>query len=81
MIKWLKVLHLGGLILLIIGCYVLFSSQLSQQASGMLIIASLIGLGLIMMAPFPVALVIEWAQKQDQISSAAKHSVKENQDD
>ncbi|WP_434940074.1 hypothetical protein ACRWQN_05680 [Shewanella sp. HL-SH8] len=65
MIKWLKGLHYLGSLLLFAGSYLLIFTESSQRAQGMLMVASLIGLGLTMMTPYPVALVIEWAKKQD----------------
>ncbi|WP_208764165.1 hypothetical protein [Shewanella aestuarii] len=71
MIKWLKVLHYIGSLMMLFGGYLLLFTQTSQQIDGMMVVASLIGLGLLMMAPYPVALVIEWShrqQKQQQIT-------------
>lgn len=64
MLTWLKGLHFVGLFAVIIGTGLLFFTEISQQVSGMMLIAAFIGVGLLIMAPFPVALVIEWAQKQ-----------------
>ncbi|ABZ75404.1 conserved hypothetical protein [Shewanella halifaxensis HAW-EB4] len=44
---------------------VLFLSNMSQQVEGMVLIASLAGLGMVMMSPFPIALFFEWARKQN----------------
>lgn len=66
MIKWLKVLHYIGSLMTLVGGYLLFFTQTSQQVDGMLVVASLIGLGLLMMAPFPVALVIEWSNSHQK---------------
>ena len=64
MIKLLKVLHLVGIIMSLVGVGLYWQSNIDQQVSGMLIIALLIGVGTLIMSPLPVALVIEWAQKQ-----------------
>lgn len=65
MIKALKGLHYLGSLLLFVGSYLLVFTESSQRAQGMLMVASFIGLGLAMMTPYPVALVIQWAKKQD----------------
>lgn len=64
MLKILKMLHLIGIIMLLVGVYLYFNTTFGQQVSGMLVIALLIGIGTLIMSPLPVALVIEWAQKQ-----------------
>ncbi|GGP97442.1 hypothetical protein [Shewanella ulleungensis] len=64
MIKLLKILHFVGIAMLLVGVYLYLQTDLGQQVSGMLVIALLIGIGTLIMSPLPVALVIEWAQKQ-----------------
>ncbi|WP_280925444.1 MULTISPECIES: hypothetical protein [Shewanella] len=68
MIKALKLLHYLGSMLLMLGCYLHLFTDTSLRAQGMLIVASCIGIGLVMMAPFPVALMIQWAKNQDSQS-------------
>ena len=63
-IKPLKILHWLGLSMLLSGVGIYFLSNLSQQVEGMVLIASLSGIGMVMMSPFPIALFLEWAQKQ-----------------
>ena len=63
-IKPLKILHWLGLSMLLSGVAIYFLSNLSQQVEGMVLIASLSGIGMVMMSPFPIALFLEWAQKQ-----------------
>lgn len=63
-IKPLKILHWIGLSMLLSGVGIYFLSNISQQVEGMVLIASLSGLGMVMMSPFPIALFLEWAQKQ-----------------
>ncbi|WP_336246489.1 hypothetical protein [Shewanella sp. OMA3-2] len=75
MIKWLKGLHYLGSLLLFVGSYLLVFTESSQRAQGMLMVASFIGLGLAMMTPYPVALVIEWAKKQDTAALSNLRSV------
>ncbi|WP_037470666.1 hypothetical protein [Shewanella waksmanii] len=64
MIRTLKLLHWLGLLMLTagVGCYLM--TEMAQQVSGMVTIASLIGLGLVAMSPFPVVLFIQWAKAQ-----------------
>ncbi|AZG35009.1 MULTISPECIES: hypothetical protein [Shewanella] len=64
MIKLLKVLHIVGLIMLLVGVGLYWQSDIGQQVSGILVIALLIGVGTLIMSPLPVALVIEWSKKQ-----------------
>ncbi|MGI2171126.1 hypothetical protein ACROAE_13225 [Shewanella sp. MF05960] len=64
MIKLLKILHFIGIAMLLVGVYLYLQTEFGQQVSGMLVIALLIGIGTLIMSPLPVALVIEWAQKQ-----------------
>ncbi|MBB1320809.1 hypothetical protein [Shewanella sp. SR43-8] len=68
MIKLVKVLHIIGLIMLLVGVGLYWQSDIGQQVSGMLVIALLIGVGTLIMSPLPVALVIEWAKKQPPYS-------------
>ena len=63
-IKTLKIFHWIGLSMLLCALGIYFMSNMSQQVEGMVIIASLSGLGMVMMSPFPIALFLEWAQKQ-----------------
>ncbi|MGS0676415.1 hypothetical protein [Shewanella sp. 0m-4] len=65
-IKTLKIFHWIGLSMLLCALGIYFMSNMSQQVEGMVIIASLSGLGMVMMSPFPIALFLEWAQKQNQ---------------
>lgn len=46
-----------------LGIAILFATDLDQAVSGMVVISSLLGLGGVMMSPFPVALFIQWASK------------------
>jgi Na+/melibiose symporter-like transporter len=70
MIKLVKVLHFVGLIMLLVGVGLYWQSDIGQQVSGMLVIASLIGVGTLIMSPLPVALVIEWDKKQSPNSGS-----------
>ncbi|GIU21782.1 hypothetical protein L2719_00800 [Shewanella schlegeliana] len=64
-IKTLKILHWMGLSMLLCSVGTYFLSDMSQQVEGMVMIASLAGLGMVMMSPFPIALFLEWARKQN----------------
>lgn len=68
-INMLKILHWIGVLLLICGIGVYLFTTMSLEVSGMLLIASLIGVGLVLMSPYPVALFIQWAKKQDENSA------------
>ncbi|MEH6465521.1 MAG: hypothetical protein V7771_16670 [Shewanella psychromarinicola] len=70
MIKLLKVLHIVGLIMLLVGVGLHWQSDIGQQVSGILVIALLIGVGTLIMSPLPVALVIEWSKKQSPNSGS-----------
>ncbi|WP_394205263.1 hypothetical protein [Shewanella waksmanii] len=47
-------------------------SDLAQDVTGMVTIASLIGIGLVAMSPFPVVLFIQWAKAQPTNKSSEK---------
>lgn len=64
-ISYLKLAHWLGLVAVLVGITLLYFTELESEISGMTIIASLIGLGLVMMSPFPIAIFIQWAQRQD----------------
>ncbi|WP_258405953.1 hypothetical protein [Shewanella acanthi] len=62
----LKFLHWLGFLMLGCGAVLFLLTDLSLKVSGMLVISSLIGLGLVLMSPYPVVLFIQWAKKQDE---------------
>jgi drug/metabolite transporter (DMT)-like permease len=62
-IRVFKILHIIGLILFITGVISLFMTDIGQNVTGMVAISSLIGLGLVLVSPFPIALVFQWACK------------------
>ncbi len=64
-LNWLKCLHWVGVLMLICGLSVYMFTQLSLDISGILLISCLIGLGLVLMSPYPVVLFIQWAKHQD----------------
>lgn len=62
----LKFLHWLGVLMLVCGVEVYMLTQWSLDISGMLFISSLIGLGLVLMSPYPVVLFIQWAKQQEE---------------
>ena len=64
MSKIFKIMHMVGLLFVGTGAGLYFFSSMTNEVSGMLLVACLIGLGFVVMAPYPVVLVFEWAQKQ-----------------
>ncbi|MCE9780740.1 MULTISPECIES: hypothetical protein [Shewanella] len=66
MIGLLKLLHWIGVLMLLGGIGLYMLTDMALEVSGMLIIASLIGLGLVFMSPYPVVIFIQWAKAQDQ---------------
>ncbi len=60
-IKVFKILHIIGLVLFLAGTISLFMTDIGQNITGMVVISSLIGLGLVLISPFPIALVFQWA--------------------
>ena len=63
-IRVFKILHIIGLMLFITGVISLFMTDIGQNVTGMVAISSLIGLGLVLISPFPVALVFQWASNK-----------------
>ena len=64
-IDTLKMIHLLGLAMLLTAIGIYFLSDWSQQVAGMVLVASLAGLGMVLMSPFPIALFLEWARAQN----------------
>jgi hypothetical protein len=62
----LKFLHWLGVLMLVCGLGIYLLTQWSLDISGMLLISTLIGLGLVLMSPYPVVLFIQWAKRQDE---------------
>ncbi|WP_198782400.1 MULTISPECIES: hypothetical protein [Shewanella] len=62
----LKFLHWLGVLMLVCGLGIYLLTQWSLDISGMLLIATLIGLGLVLMSPYPVVLFVQWAKRQDE---------------
>ncbi|MCW8329898.1 hypothetical protein MD588_13895 [Photobacterium sp. SDRW27] len=62
LLKVFKLLHIVGLM----GLAILFATDLGQTVNGMVVISSLLGLGGVMISPFPVAIFIQWASDSKQ---------------
>ncbi len=63
--KILKLMHWLGLFMFISGCLAYLFTDITLVISGMVLVSSLIGLGLVMMSPFPIVIFIQWAREQD----------------
>lgn len=65
MLKVFFYLHLAGLALIGVGLYLLLFTDLTQQVSGMVAVSSALGLGGVLISPYPVVKFITWSQQQD----------------
>jgi uncharacterized membrane protein len=80
-----KALHFIGLAMLFLGLSGYFFTQVSLELSGMLVLSSLIGVGLMLMSPYPIVLFLQWAQQQtanqaaDPSSNQASDSKQKNE--
>ncbi|QYK00822.1 hypothetical protein [Shewanella psychrotolerans] len=66
MMTGLKITHWVGVFMLLVGVAIYFFTSLTQEINGMLLVATLIGLGLVMMSPFPIVMFIQWARSQEE---------------
>jgi len=66
MMTGLKIAHWVGVLMLMIGLAIYAFTSLTQEINGMLIVATLIGLGLVMMSPFPIVMFFQWARSQEE---------------
>ena len=63
MLKLFFYLHLAGLGLLAVGAYLLFGVEnTTRGVNGVLSVAIFFGLGLLLIAPYPVIKTISWMQ-------------------
>jgi uncharacterized membrane protein len=62
-IRVFKIIHIIGLMLFLAGVISLFITDIEQTVTGMVAFSSLIGLGLVLISPFPIALVFQWASR------------------
>jgi len=58
-------LHLIGLGLIGLGLYILLLTESAGQVSGMVMLSSALGIGGVMISPYPVIKFIEWSKHQD----------------
>jgi len=68
MVKLFLYLHIVGLLLLAGGVYLLIFPSGETSVSTMTAISAAIGMGLLMISPYPVVKVIQWMKAQDQQS-------------
>jgi hypothetical protein len=66
MLKIFFYLHLVGLALIGVGLYLLLLGGGGQEVNGMLLIATTLGLGGLMISPYPVVKAIQWMHKNDR---------------
>lgn len=73
LMAWFKILHGVGLLMIIAGIGLLVMTQIEQTLNGMLVVSSLLGIGGVLISPFPVALFFQWASNatHEQSSSSA----------
>ena len=64
--KALKLLHWIGLLMLLSGIGAYLFTDMTLEISGMVLVSSLIGLGAVMMSPFPIVMFIQWARAQEE---------------
>lgn len=65
MLKVFFYLHLAGLALIGVGLYLLLLTEQTQQISGMVAVSSALGLGGVLISPYPVVKFITWSRQQD----------------
>ncbi|WOT05714.1 hypothetical protein [Shewanella youngdeokensis] len=61
----LKRMHWLGFSLLLSSTGLYSFTEIALEVTGMVLIACLAGLGMVLMSPFPIALFLQWAQKQN----------------
>ena len=67
MIRLFFYLHLAGLCLLAVGVYLLFGVDNSTRGvNDILLVSVCIGLGLLLISPYPVVKAISWMKKNAQ---------------
>lgn len=74
-----KGLHFLGLGMFIAGLAGYFFTDMTLTVTGMLALSCLIGVGIMIMSPYPIVLFLEWALKQsaDKGVNLAKSETKE----
>ncbi|QFU21455.1 hypothetical protein FM038_004355 [Shewanella eurypsychrophilus] len=63
--KAIKLLHWLGVMLLLGGIGGYLFTEVTLEISGMVLVSSMIGLGAVLMSPFPIVLFIQWARAQE----------------
>ena len=66
MLKIFFYLHLCGLVLIGLGLYLFLYGGGGQELNGMLLIATTLGLGGLMISPYPVVKAIQWMHKKER---------------
>ena len=64
LIRLFSAMHWLGLAMLIFGVYSVWKND-APETSSMMLYATLIGLGLLMMGPYPIVLFIRWSQNKN----------------
>jgi len=64
MLKLFFYLHLIGLGLIAFGLYILLLTDAPAEVSGMVMLSSALGLGGVMISPYPVIKFIAWSKGQ-----------------
>lgn len=64
MLRLFFYLHLVGLTLIGIGLYFLLFTEVTQTVNGMIAASSALGIGGVMISPYPVIKFIQWSQHQ-----------------
>lgn len=65
--KWLTlflILHWLGVASVLSGGYLLWATEVTAELPGMLGVSIAIGLGLLIMSPYPIVKVIQWMGRQ-----------------
>lgn len=63
--KVIKLLHWLGVMLLLGGVGGYLFTEVALEISGMVLVSSMIGLGAVLMSPFPIVLFVQWARAQE----------------
>lgn len=69
MLRLFFYLHLAGLALIGVGLYLLLMTDTTQTVGGMVAASSALGIGGVMISPYPVVKFIQWSQKQSSSES------------
>jgi len=64
MVKFFFYLHLVGLGLIAFGLYLLLLTDAAGDISGMVMLSTALGIGGVMISPYPVIKFIAWSKRQ-----------------